>query len=214
MLTLIKRESQSLCLYLALPVLVSIFIAILLCLDITRRHQFSPYSPISNSMYEFFWVIAFILPPLCVGVGLYQMLTDHYQKISPFLLTHATTRSRIFLARITIGIIAVLILSLFWLALFAFLIYKYPRYLPGALEFFMPRLILLTILNLTCYSLGILIGLYRNKLIALTAGLLLPYILISLIAIKGFTLTPVILLLLITAAATIRTWQKFLTQPL
>ncbi len=213
MLTLIKRESQSLCLYLALPGLASIILAILFYLEIARRHQFSPYSPISNSMYEFFWVIAFCLPPLCAGMGLYQMLADRTHKISAFLLTHATTRSRIFLARLAVGLIAVLLLSLFWPAIFAFLINKYPRAIPGAMEFFMPRLIILTILNLTCYSLGILLGLYRNIRIALSAGIFLTAILITLIAIKGFTLTPAILLLLIAAAIT-RTWQKFLTRPL
>ena len=217
MLTLIKREIQDILLYLILPYLALAILIISLAWHTASHYSYnlgsssSPFYAISNTMAEAIWLPLIILPLISAGFGSYQMCSDRIRKISTFLSTLATTRNRILAARIITGVSFILTILLPLAATYVLLYIIYPRIVPGASTFFVPRFVIILLASVAAYSIGMLLGQGSKMFIAFSGSILLLAVLAAIIIIKGFGLQSCVILVLIAVAAFIRTWQKFVT---
>ncbi|MGD9109669.1 MAG: hypothetical protein PVG93_01895 [Phycisphaerales bacterium] len=148
------------------------------------------------------------------GMGSAQMYTDKNKNISALLSTLATTRQRIFLARIITGFTAILILllpiTITCHTLIRLFTLPIPLYTGIVYNIFFVGLSM----SFACYCLGLQTGWTSNKLTPTLGALVLALILLSLLVIKGFGLHIVIILLLFIVCSLVRTWSRFMSMPL
>ena len=207
MLTLIKREIQDNLAYFvaaALSSAILVFVAVSLAKSSSGRE-------VQNYAVALFLIIPLITVLGFMTMGTSQMLNDKTRKVSAFLSTLPVTRTRILLARIITGILAILVVLLPLLASGVILIRQYvsPYLFPH--HYLIEIFITVFLGAFACYCLGLQLGLTSTKVTIVLAVFTFPALIISLVVIKGFALDSIILLLLLIAASLVRTWQKFVS---
>lgn len=214
MLTLIKREFSAVLPFLGLPLLFALFAITSVISQTFYNMQYMPPTGISSMTYRVSWLPIFILPFISAGMGAQQMYSDRNGKISAFLCTLATSRSRILTARIIVGSSYFLLIFLAMAITYALLLARFPSLVPFDVTFLIMLFITAATVNLACYSVGLLIGFSANRFLPILGSILLVAILIALIIIKGFGLQSNLILLVVAGAAMFRTWQKYATTSL
>ena len=214
MLTLIKREFLAVLPFLALPLSFALFAITTVISKTVYGMQHMPSVGIPSIMYEVFWMPIFILPFISAGMGAQQMYSDRSRKISAFLCTLATSRSRIMTARIIVGSSYFLSILLAMVITYAILLARFESLVPFDITSLVMLFITAATVNLACYSIGLLIGFSANKFLPILGSIFLISILIALIIIKGFGLQSNFILLVVAVAAMFRTWRKYATTSL
>ena len=214
MLTLIKREFLAVLPFLALPLLFTLFAITTVISKTVYGMQHMPPVGIPSIMYGVFWMPIFILPFISAGMGAQQMYSDRSKKISAFLCTLATSRSRILTARIIVGTSQFLLVLMAMVITDVLLLARFPSLVPFDVTFLIMLFITAATINLACYSIGLLIGFSANRFLPILGSILLVATLITLVIVKGFGLQSNLMLLVVAVAAMFRTWQKYATTSL
>jgi hypothetical protein len=210
MFTLIKREIQD---HLTYFIGAVVFSAVLIAMSISLIHKYDPKDPplFSTGLGI---PVAIIVMLVFYAMGATQMYIDRTRNISALLSTLAVSRSRILLARIIAGVLAILTLlaPLTIAAAILSRIFNSPISMyPGmVLEISITALLI----AFACYCIGLQTGWNSNPITPSLGGLALTCILVSLILVKGFGLHIVIILLLFIVASLVRTWHTFMSTSL
>jgi len=213
MFALIKHEFRSVSFLAIIPLaIIAVLIAVVYSAVIVNYHPMGGAIPLV--MFKVMWFPLCFLAFISAGIGAQQMYSDQARKISAFLSTLATSRRRIFAARLLAGaaipLIAIVLLAL--TDVIVLLLYP-PVVLAGA-SLLISMFIVAVLLNLASYAVGLLIGWHTTKLLPILGSLALTAPLIGLIVIKGFGLHTCLILIIVTAAALTRIWQKYAAAPL
>jgi len=214
MYALIKREIQD---HIAYFVGAAIFSAVFIIISVSLTHSKGTEDP---SIFASIFAIGLGTPVATVvilgfcAMGANQMYTDKNRKISAFLSTLAVSRSRILLARIITGILAILTL-LVPLAVTAVVLSHLsnppiPMYPGMVFETFTAAFLM----AFACYCLGLLTGWNSSKITPTLGGIVLTCILVPLIFVKGFGLHIVVILVLFIIASLLRARHTFMTTSL
>jgi len=213
MFALIKREIQdNIAYFVGAAIFSTVFIIISVSLTNRKGNEEPPLFAIGLGTP----VATIVILGFC-AMGASQMYTDKNRKISALLSTLAVSRSRILLARIVTGILAILTLFL-PLAVTAGVLSHLsnppnppiPMYPGIVLETFTISFLM----AFACYCLGLLTGWNSSKITPTLGGIVLTCILVSLILIKGFGLHIVVILVLFIVASLLRTWHTFMSTSL
>lgn len=148
------------------------------------------------------------------AMGSVQMYTDRTRRVSAFISTLSVSRSRILLAKIIAGVLAILVALVPMAVAITILLQIHappiPIYSAMVLEVFAGIFLLV----LACYCVGLQAGWNSGRFAPALGGLGLTCILATLILIKGFEPEIMVLLSLFIVASLIRTWHMFTTTPL
>ena len=209
MLTLIEREIKD---HLAFFLGAVIAAAILAALLVSTVRTYSPFRDLL--IYAVWLLVPAILTLVIAafGMGASQMYTDRARKVSAFLSALPVTRSRILLARITTGMLAMLTFLIPLAIVSAILLRLFPLPFPIYHVFhdlFSEVLMASFLMAFACYCLGLFTGWTSNKIIPTLGGLSLTMVLVTLILVKGFGADTSAILVLVIMASLARTWQKF-----
>jgi len=204
MLTLIKREIEDhIAYFIGAAILTTILIVLLVA---AMYHTEAGDSPV---------FIGLSIPVVVVliigfsGMGVSQMYTDRNRKISAFLAGLPVTRSRILLARIITGILAILVLLLPLLITGTILWRLFAPPIPIYQGLIFDLSVTAFLMGFACYCLGLQTGWTSSRITPTLGALVLTCILVPLILVKGFGLHIKVILILFIVASLIRTWQKF-----
>lgn len=209
MLTLIKREMEDNIAYFVAAIIASITLV------------FTVLYTAYNFEHEETRAISFALGTpfvILLITGLYlmggsQMYNDKSKKISAFLSTLPVSRNQIFLARISAGLLAILILLIPPAITGQILLNTYNPAYPIYPYYTIEIFISLFLMAFAIYCIGLMSGFHSNKIYQ-GIGIIMCLILLPLIFIKGFGLQLSIILLLFIAASLTFTWKKFIKAPL
>jgi hypothetical protein len=201
MLTLIRREIRDNSLYVLTPCVLSLMtVGVLVYVFL---------SGVRGAAIPFGGLMLLVLL-LGFGVlGAAQMYGDQTRRISSLMTTLATTRDRIFAARVLVGVLAVLaalgpiilagvILLQLYLPPFAF-------YRGMVVEISATTLLA----GLTCYAVGLLAGGMTSRAGVLAGTLGLLTLCVSLLAVKGFGPEAMLVLAALSAALLVRGRHQF-----
>ena len=218
MYALIKREIQDHIVYfIGAAVLSAIFIII--SISVINQYESSQrrgYNPGDSQVFTVgvrVPTIAIVIIGICAMCAS-QMYLDRTRKISAFLSTLAVSRSRILLARIVTGILAILTL-LVPLTIAAVILLR--LYVPPVLIY--PGMVFeiftaVFLMAFACYCIGLQTGWNSGKIIPTLGGIALACIFVALLFIKGFGFHIVVILVLFIIASLIRTWHTFMSTSL
>jgi len=155
--------------------------------------------------------ICFIIPFFSAAVGAQQMTTDRNGGISTYLSTLATSRNRIFTARLIAGIASfVFVLAALALA-DAMLINRYCSLVPMDTNFLVRLFATAFLISLAGYGIGLLAGWRTSKVFPLLIVIILLIPLLLIVSIKGLGGHSYLLLLIVALAALLRAWQRYRT---
>jgi ABC-type transport system involved in multi-copper enzyme maturation permease subunit len=209
MLTLIKREIEDHIAYFAGAAIVSA-ILVLRLIYIGYKQEVEGIENTIGSI-GFFYAILIVLGLYIMGKN--QMSVDRNKKISAFLSTLPVSRSRILAARITAGLLTILIMLVPPAIAAQFLLNKFKPPYPVYPYFTIEILLSLFLTTFAIYCIGLISGFSTNKLAAVI-GIILSLVFLTLIFIKGCSLQSSVIPLLFIAASLIYTWKKFMKIPL
>jgi len=143
------------------------------------------------------------------AMGAVQMYTDRTRRISAYVSTLSVSRSRILLAKVIAGVLAILtaLVPLAVAVTILLSIDKPPVPMYSAIE----RDVFAGAFLVTfgCYCIGLQTGWNAGKIAPAFGGIVLTCILVSLVLIKGFAPEFMIVLALFILASLIRTWHNF-----
>ena len=213
MLTLIRRELESLSVYL----IIELGFAtgwIVLMISLMYEQMESPPVGIPVIMVKMLWPIIFFLPFLCAGIGVSQMYWDRDKKISTFLCTLATTRNRIMSARIIAGLLAISFVPIYLAVTYVLLLKVYPRLVPIDAGLLARMFFIALLANMACYATALQMGWSQNKYLPSVGALAVCVILVSAIVLAGLGVHSMVILGLVTVGSLVRTWQKFMSTAL
>ena len=210
MYALIKREIQD---HIAYFVGAAIFSAVFIIISVSLTHSNDTEDPSIFAIGLGTPVATVVILGFC-AMGATQMYLDKTRKISAFLSTLAVSRSRILLARIITGILAILTL-LVPLAVTAVVLSHLsnppiPMYPGMVFETFTAAFLM----AFACYCLGLLTGWNSSKITPTLGGIVLTCILVPLIFVKGFGVHIVVILVLFIIASLLRARHTFMTTSL
>ena len=152
---------------------------------------------------------------LLLVVGANRMVFDRANGISTFFAGHLTTRGRVFIVRLLLG---VMFAALFYIPLGYWFIWRFLRLLAltpitpsedilirglGGTMFF------LFLFLMGCYNLGLRMGLSNRRLLYILGSLCLGVILLSFVVLKGFGFEATVILLILNAAMIYSTWRDY-----
>jgi len=204
MFTLIKREIEDhIAYFIGAAILTTILIVLLVA---AMYHTEAGDSPV---------FIGLSIPVVVVliigfsGMGVSQMYSDRNRKISTFLSSLPVTRSRILLARIITGILAILIVLLPLIVTAQILRRLFAPPIPFYSDLIFDISVTAFLMAFACYCLGLQTGWTSSRITPSLGGIILTCILVPLIVVKGFGLQIKIILIAFVVASLIRTWQKF-----
>ena len=210
MYALIKREIQD---HIAYFVGAAIFSVVFIIISVSLTHSKGTEDPSIFAIGLGTPVATVVILGFC-AMGATQMYLDKTRKISAFLSTLAVSRSRILLARIITGILAILTLlvppAVTALVLSHLSNPPIPMYPGMILETFTISFLM----AFACYCLGLLTGWNSSKITPTLGGIVLTCILVPLIFVKGFGVHIVVILVLFIIASLLRTWHTFITTSL
>jgi len=209
MLTLIRREIRDHVVYFFAAV---IFAVIIMSMSLSVISEFKTlYRGIDKLMSHLRIVIA-ITSIVIFGffaMGAAQMYTDKNRRISAFLSTLPVSRSRILIARMLTGVLAILALlvplAIVPIILIRIFMPPIPQLSGVVFEVFTGMFLT----AFACYCIGLQAGWNSSSLVPAMGGLGLAIILVSLILVKGFGLHIFVILILFIAASLIRIWHLF-----
>ncbi len=210
MFTLIKREIED---HIAYFLGAAILSFTLVLLSVWAAYNYKNEPPVYSVGLSIPIIMILVIGFPAMGVS--QMSTDRNRKISAFLSALPVTRSRILVARIITGILAILIalIPLVITAMVLWHLFVPPMPIVNPCPIF-DIFITALLIAFACYCFGLLTGWTLSKVTPTLAGLGLIFVLIPLIAVKGFGLHTTVILVLFIIASLIRTWQKFMSTPL
>jgi len=205
MLALIKREIQDCIVYFIAAVVFSALLAIVL---VEAVFNYDSRNPPVVSIGLGVTLAAIVTLGIC-GMGASQMYLDKTRRVTAFISTLPVSRSRILLARIIAGILALLIL-LVPLAIAATILLRLfmppiPMYSGMVFEIFTATFLL----ALGGYSIGLQTGWNSSAVTPTLGGLGLTCIFVPLVVVKGFGPEIMVILALFIGASLLRTWHKF-----
>ncbi|MHC4116564.1 MAG: hypothetical protein ACYSWO_03545 [Planctomycetota bacterium] len=205
MFVLVKREIRDhIVFFIAAVLTAAIAIGVLISAAGDRR-----YADWEDALMlaDFLAAVAVLLGVF--GMGAVQMYTDRTRRISAFVSTLPVSRSRILLAKIAAGVLAILTVLVPLLATVTILTQLYsppiPVYDTMIVEVFTGAFLLV----FACYCIGLQVGWNSGRLGPALAGLGLTCILASLVVIKGPGPEIALVLVLFIVASLIRTWHLF-----
>lgn len=205
MFTLIRREIEDHVVNFLLAVVISATMVAILV-----YFAFNEFDGVSGILISL-GILALIS---CCAMGITQVYTDRANKISPFLATLAVTRGQILTARCIVGVLAILTLLLPTMVATVVLLSKF---LPPIVFYWRAIVEVFTTAflgALTCYCLGLLIGLTTRKLLLVGGCLAVPPAVIVLVLAKGFGTQAMVILGLLILASVARVATKFFSTPL
>ena len=205
MLILIKREIRDHVVYFFAAF---IFAGILISISLTpisesRRHYRAVYGLGVALTITAIVIFGFF----AMGIG--QMYTDKNRKISAFLSTLPVSRSRILIARILTGMLAILTLIVPQIIVTIILLRLFAPPVPVYSGFIAEVFAGIFLTAFACYCIGLQAGWSSSSILPAMGGLGLSCILVSLILIKGFGLHIIVILILFIIASLIRIWHLF-----
>ena len=214
MWTLIKREiKDNIIMFLLVIILAGICEAVVVSGFLRTDTQFAPVG-IPLTVYTIFPFFIIPLSLLAVMMGGGQMYLDKSRKISAFLGTLSVTRRGLLWAKFLTDVIWLVVALLPLVAAELLLFQARPRLIPVDYSLLVRIYIVTSLCTLSCYLLGLNLGLGRNRIMAILAGALLCLILISLIIIKGFGAEIMLIFGITSATLAIRAWNVFMSIPL
>lgn len=210
MFTLIKREVRD---HLGFFISAMIFSGILVGLSISLLFEYRHVERAVARMGALIIAVSIVILGF-FAMGAVQMYVDKTRRISAFISTLPVSRSRILLAKLIAGVLAILtlLIPLTIAAIILFRLLSPPIPLYGGVIFEGFTGIFLT--AFACYCIGLQIGGSSGKPGAALGGLALTFILISLICIKGFGAPIVLILVPFNITSLIRVWHTFTTTSL
>lgn len=213
MLTLIKREVVDNMGALVLAVFVPAIITVIIVKEVLTGLSWPPIG-IPVIMITALWPYLLCGALVATGFGAAQIHDDNQQKISTFLSTLATTRTRILAARVLVGLFLILIMITPFVLAYVILLRVFPRLAPLDTDFLVRSFATIIAVFVCSYVIGLQCGWRSSKLMAILFSIVLSAVLVLVVAIKGFGAESIIILALFTIASLIWTWQKFLKMPL
>lgn len=210
MYALIKREIQDHIVYF---IGAAAFSAVFIIISISLIHQYDPKEPPAFSIGLGVPAITIVIFGIC-AMGATQMYLDRTRKISALLSTLAVSRSRILLARIIAGILAILTLLVPLTVTAVVLSRLFTPPVPMFTGVVFEISVTVFLMAFACYCIGLQTGWNSNPLTPSLGALGLTCILLPLIIVKGFGLHIVVILVLFIIASLIRTWHTFMTTSL
>jgi hypothetical protein len=210
MLTLIKREIQDQIVYFFAAAILT---AILIVLALSVAYHGRP-DGIAFAYTGLSFPVIVILMIGFSGMGVSQMYTDRARKISAFLSALPVSRSQILLARIVVGVLAILTVVLPLTATGMVLRYLFAPPIPVLSGMLIHIFAALFLVGFACYCLGLLTGWTTGKIAPALGCLALTCVLVSLILVKGLGPSTKVILILFIVACLTRTWQKFMSTSL
>jgi hypothetical protein len=205
MFALIKREIQDHFVYF---IAAAVFSAVFVAIGISLTYRQDPKQPPVFAMGLGFPSLTIVILGLC-GMGASQMYLDKTRRISAFLSTLQVSRSRILLARIVTGVLAILILLVPLVVAAVVLVRLFappiPMYSATVWEISTTTLLI----ALGCYCIGLQCAWTASKITPTLGALALTCIFTCLVIVKGFGLEIDVILVLFIAASLIRTWNTF-----
>jgi hypothetical protein len=211
MLTLIKRELESVAVFLILPLLIMAGVIVLVVFDVQYTYREHIPIGIPRSMILAFIYPFCILPFFFGGLSSYLIQSDGVRLISRFLVTLATTRNQVMISRFVGGIVSILILLAPLVIADAIILRAYPRVVPYSAIPLVMMFGITFLANWLAFTVGLWLGQHPSKIIAILGMFLLVIILLGVVLIQGFVWQPGVILLLLAAAASVRAWQSFST---
>ena len=211
MFTLIKREIQDHIVYF---IGAAVFSAVFIVISISVIHQYNPrQGPPVFSIWLGVPAFTIVIFGIC-AMGATQMYLDKTRKISALLSTLAVSRSRILLARIITGILAILTLLVPLTVTAVVLSRLFTPPVPMFPGMVFEISVTVFLMAFACYCIGLQTGWNSNPVTPSLGALGLTCIFVPLILIKGFGLYIVVILVLFIVASLLRTWHTFMTTSL
>lgn len=215
MLTLIKREIEDhIVFFIIAIILITIYLPIVIYAVLTPMRQAELPIGIPGTFYAIFGSLLPFPSLIAAALGATQMYSDRSKKISTFLATMATTRSRILTAKVIVGMLWILVVFVPIAAADAILLKAFPRIAPIDLTLLVKLFVTAFLACSACYCVGLQMGWNQNKFFPILGAVGLSPILLSLIIITGFGVETAIILLLLILASMVRTWRNFMSTPL
>ena len=214
MFTLIKREIESVALLLLAALVLTVIAISLLTTFGAFKRPFAPLVSIPDIIINSFWFTMGVLPVYFAAIGALQVYNDRNDKISTFLCTRAATRQQINAARISAGVILILIVLMPLVVTYGIIFTLNPPLSENPAGLIWRIALVAFFANLAGYGIGLWLGASPRKAIPSFGTLFLTLILLSVILIKGPTLPAAGIFLVVAGAALVRVWQKFITTPL
>jgi hypothetical protein len=210
MWTLFKREFEDVWFYLIAAILLvggSIAWAELML----AAHPASPSEQSINGVLLGFTYGYLLLCILLLGVGANRMVFDRANGISVFYTGHLITRGRVFIVRLLLGALFVV---LFYVPLVCWFLWRFLRWLYVSPENSLNgqqvgMMLFLFLFLLTCYNLGLRMGLYNKRIIYTLGTACLGVILLSFVVLKGFGYEAVIILLVLNVSLIYSAWRNY-----
>ncbi|MFA5864341.1 MAG: hypothetical protein WC975_06605 [Phycisphaerae bacterium] len=219
MLTLIKRELREFGVIFIVAPLILFFAFVITISASTIIHnevEYNKFPPLGlpENMVTVFQFVVFLLPVISTLFGAGQMYSDRNKKISTFLVTLATDRRRILIAKLIIGVISILASICLFVITDAVLLRIVPRLIPLDTGFITRMISLALVLNLAGYSVGLSMGWGEGRLLRFVGSLLITILLMTIVIYKGLSLETLSILAILALAFFIRTWQRFMSTSL
>ena len=154
------------------------------------------------------------LPIFSLIFGIVQMCSDTIRKVPTFLISLATTRQQIILAKIISGTVLIIVLTGILVITQLVLTMIYPPLLPVNV-WFLAKIYLTTIFtSFALYAVGLQAGCVSNWKLLGWGAILLATPLLALILIKGLGWQTSAILIVFTAATLTKTWTRFMEKPM
>ena len=205
MFALIKREIQDHLVYFIAAFVCSAILVIVLTQAVFSYDSHNPPVSAIGLGIAIGVIVAF---GVC-GMGAGQMYLDKTRRISAFLTTLPVSRSQILLARITAGVLAILLLLVPLAAAAIILVRNFTPPIPLYSGMVLDISVTTFLLALACYSIGLQTGWNPSALAPSLGGLGLTCIFVLLVIVKGFGQEINVILVLFIAASLFRTWHNF-----
>jgi len=205
MLALIKREIQD---HLVYFIAAAVFSTLLIIVLVEAVFNYDSRNPPEVAIALGVSLGAIVTLGIC-GMGASQMYLDKNRRISAFISTLPVSRGRMLLARISAGILAILIvlvpLAVTAIVLLRLFMPPIPMYSTTVFEIFTA----VFLLGLACYCIGLQSGWNSSALTPTLGALGLTCLFVPLVVVKGFGPEIVVILVLFIAASLFRTWHNF-----
>ena len=212
MLTLIKREIYDNNIYIIASLVSSILLS--------AAAVFIAYYSVGISGLTTLLIYIFLIPMIgafvsgAMAMGVSQMYSDRNRKVSSFLSTLAATRDQILIARISVGVLAILIFVIPIIITATLIFHFFIPSVPIFKEIFLNIFFITILTSLACYCIGLMTGWTKVRYIPLLAGLPFLFIFVTIIIIKGFGIQSGLLLILFIAASFVQIRNRFMSTPL
>lgn len=208
MWTLIKREMDDCRVFFVAAVGYAVCVILILISAVYSAGMSMSYVKSASPVMLLTGMVLFCL----MGAG--QMYLDRTRRISCFLSTLAVTRSRIFVARVITGLLLIFLTIAPIAAAGMVIVRVLYEPIPVYQRMFGELVGTVFVLSIAAYSLGLLTGWARGRVLSVLGGAVLTFVLAPVVVIKGFGAETVILLSAFIVISLIRSRQIYASTPL